>query len=785
MAAYRLKVTKVEQICLFELTNDRGLSIQARLPYPDAVEALYKKWQRIYLRYYQGLDSTPSLRGRKIASGQMSATTDWHSQLVQAETDLLIKFRQWLNNGALIEIRRTLSQSSTPFVKPSLKSTASREKDSRATDHKSTDHKQKTFKAARSNNNSVDLMITCDSASLGRLPWEMWDLGSEFSTDAAIRISRVPASVRMIADHRVVQRKARVLVILGDETGLDFDQERKALSSLSHLISVDFVGWRAGTDAIASQTTDIKQTIVNAIQASPGWDMLLFFGHSNEANSVGGQIAIAPNTALSISELKPCLRQAKSKGLKFALFNSCNGIDIANALIDIGLSQVAIMREPIHNRVAQIFLIQFLQHLSQFDDVHTALQKASQTLQAKNLKYPSAYLVPSLFRHGQASLFRLQPSGWRTRLSAVLPKTRLQYAALSLLTVLSFTAPVTQFLLSYRLLAQALYRQRLPQPKPPPPPVLLVQIDRESIRRGIPDGVENPMNRAYLADILERLNALNAQVVGMDYLLDGAQIENDAELAQAIEQAVSQESWLVFAAILEGAGEEVGVREDLASLNWAMEGYTNTPKWYLRSLAFDGNCEEKCPYAYLLALTQLAQRDPSIDITPSLQSLENLREQLLATVEEKTLGGNNKNQALQDLYTLRLSIWATVSRLWKQRWLHHVLDFSIPPEQIFTRLSAYQLLEEAESQRMTSFDTGQIVIVASGGYGEAGTDYDKDYSPLPPAIAHWHRRQADSPRYFTGGEANAYAVHHFFNAHYVIPIPDVFLLFAGALAGAN
>ena len=97
------------------------------------------------------------------------------------------------------------------------------------------------------------------------------------------------------------------------------------------------------------------------------------------------------------------------------------------------------MREPIHNRVAQTFLIQFLQSLSHLDDVHTALQKVSQSLRSEsNLTYPSAHLVPSLFRHSDAALFRLHPTDWQIASQAVSPhsslakgKHRCRYSALN------------------------------------------------------------------------------------------------------------------------------------------------------------------------------------------------------------------------------------------------------------------------------------------------------------------------------------------------------------------
>lgn len=368
---YRLKVTRVEQVCFFELTWGGGRQLSATLPYPAQLEALYQSWQRVYLNYYQS-----ALRGRAVFSGQLVAKTDWHGQLVQAEAKLLYEFHQWLRSGALFDIRSELGRRATGEAI------------------------------------GLDLLITCEPIGLGRLPWEAWEINAEFGSTQPIRIARLPINMReAISVSRPAPTAARILVILGDDTGLDFAAELNAIATLKRLATLKVIGWQPGIDSAA-----LKQSICDSIQADAGWDALLFFGHSNEANAVGGQVAIAPHTTLSIRELDPYLRQAKANGLKFALFNSCQGLDIAAALIDRGLNQVAVMREPIHNRVAQAFLIQFMRSLANFDDVHTALQKASQALRSEsNLTYPSAHLVPSLFRHSDAVLFRLWPVGWQAQ----------------------------------------------------------------------------------------------------------------------------------------------------------------------------------------------------------------------------------------------------------------------------------------------------------------------------------------------------------------------------------
>ncbi|NEP29452.1 MAG: histidine kinase, partial [Moorea sp. SIO3I6] len=143
------------------------------------------------------------------------------------------------------------------------------------------------------------------------------------------------------------------MAILGDEKGLDFEEDRKALAHLSKLADLKFIGWQPGKDS-----TSLKQEIVKEIANPRGWDILFFAGHSNETALTGGELHIAPDASLGINEIKLPLQQGIANGLKFAIFNSCNGISIAESLIALGLPQVAVMAEPIHNQVAQVFIVQ-------------------------------------------------------------------------------------------------------------------------------------------------------------------------------------------------------------------------------------------------------------------------------------------------------------------------------------------------------------------------------------------------------------------------------------------
>jgi hypothetical protein len=740
-STFYLKIQQFDNFCSFELSWGEGQNIGVTLAYPENLTALYQEWQRIYLRFYN-----TQLRGRVEQIGSFSApNVDWHAHLVQAEAQLLYEFHHWLRSAELYEIRAAIAQAT-----------------------KNSDHPY------------IDIFLTCNPLELARLPWEVWEIGTEFALDSSkIRIVRTPINRRQTVNTNAYHaRKARILVILGDESGLDFKTEKAAVSSLESLAKITFVGWQPHENV-----TELKTKIVQAIASQSGWDILFFAGHSNETNLTGGEIAIAPNVALLISEIEKPLITAKSRGLQVAIFNSCKGLSIANKLIDLGLSQVAVMREPIHNRVAGEFFLQFIQALAQYQDVHESLLAASKYLKLeKNFTYPSAYLIPSLFRHPEADLFRLQPFGIKEFFKSLKP-SRQEAIALSVLLIISLLLPVQSFLLQRRVLIQAFYRQITRQVAnvASPPPVLLVQIDEESIRKA---KISNPkpMNRQYLASLVDRLTANNARVIGIDYLLDRHQEQGDRILAKSIQTAISSPNptLFVFSAT---SNDNVWLRvlPEIASLNWSLEGEIDNYPWYMELLAHDDFQSQPWHFASLLALGHQLQQIPNAP-QPKVNSKIDFFQQISDFFKDS----NKANQTILKSRRSHLQLVTALSYSLKQSWLHPIIDFSIPPHQVYHSIPAWQLLE---NQAVTPSLQQQIVIIAPGGYNEAGIVKDGDDtfpdSQSPLAIKYWRNQEnpINKSKVFTGGQYHAYIVHHLLTQRLVIPIPDLWMIAIAILLG--
>ncbi|BBD63367.1 putative Chase2 sensor protein (plasmid) [Nostoc sp. HK-01] len=728
-STFNLKVQQFDKLCSFELSWGKGQQLGVTLAYPDNLNLKYQEWQRIYLRFYN-----TKLRGKVAEIGSFTAPpVDWHSQLVQAEAQLLSEFHHWLRSAELYEIRAEIAQA-----------------------------------ARKDNCLDVDVFLTCNPLDLARFPWEIWEIGTEFSSSSSkIRIVRTPINRRETVSNFNDRRsgKARILVILGDETGLDFQKEKQAIKFLKSLANVEFVGWQP-----QESIPELKTKIVQAITAESGWDILLFLGHSNETNLTGGEIAVAPNTALSIGEIAQPLTIAKTRGLQFALFNSCNGLSIANKLIDLGLSQVAVMREPIHNQVAGEFLLQFIKALAQYQDVHESLITAAQHLKLENsLTYPSAYLIPSLFRHPEASLFRLQPFGIRKFIRYWQP-SRQEVSVISILLVISLIVPVQTFLLQWRVWVQAVYRNMTNQSitSTSPPPVLLVQIDEGSIIKAkISD--PKPIDYKYLASLIDRLTADKAKVIGIDYLLSRHQPQSDRILAKSIQTAVNSpnHTLFVFAATRNKNKQWLQPLPEIANFNWSLEGEIEFHPWYVSLLPHDDFQTQPWNFANLLVLGQQLQQFPD---RPQLKldSKTNYFQQ----IGDFFIGDQKSQETILQSPRSRLQFVTALSYWLKQIWLHPIADFSIPPNQVYHTIPAWKILE---NQTLPQNLQQQVVIIIPGGYDEAGISQDGEDNfagaNLPPAIKYWQ----PNINLFTGGEYHAYMVHHLLNQRLVVPIPDFWI----------
>ncbi|MBE9128196.1 CHASE2 domain-containing protein [Coleofasciculus sp. LEGE 07081] len=727
---FQLTVCRLNTQCSFTLTCwSENQQLQANLEYPRELERLYEAWQCLYPKAYLSL---PRGRGEE-GGGLTPSSLDPQNQLEEAKQSLLWTFNQWLGEHALLNIREK------------IQSEASRQ---------------------TPENKGVDLLVACNSIDLVRLPWEAWDLNSE-----AIRISRTVINVEnepVSTQTNFRRGKARILVVLTDTSELSLNKDREAVRQSSKVAEVCRLKFKLGQNA-----KEFKQQFVTHLRDERGWDALIFAGHSDETPLTGGSFELAPGVTLSMSEVEEQFAQAKNQGLRVAIFNSCKGLRIAESLIKLGLSQVVVMREKIHDRVAPAFLDKFCQSLTRGKDVQEAVQDACNYFKSEKITYPSAYLIPSLFRRPfRAELFRIEPSPLKQAWRDWKP-TRREAIALSSVLLFSLMLPVQDLLLDVRTLAQAFYRHQTKQlPREASPPVRLIAIDQESINEAnetIKEFETFPMERAYLAQLVRRLSELNVRTIGIDYLLS-TQEPRQKQLSEAIESAVKQQSiWFVFAI---DNRQNKKVFSEIATPQWSLQGDLNFWRWYVE-LPTKATCSSSCPFAYLLALSHTLNQ--SLSLTglpqPNLQNRTEFQQELSDYLNTEK-GQKNAIASLKQTYS---------PFGWRS-----ILDFSIPPEQVYERMSSGEFLKSAfPGSELHQQIRQQTVVIASGGYPEAGDNFS-----LPLAVQYWRRVQNSSqpkaeelPSVFTGGEAHAYMIHHLLSQHRVTLIPSFWMVLLVALLG--
>jgi AAA ATPase domain/WD domain, G-beta repeat len=233
--------------------------------------------------------------------------------------------------------------------------------------------------ADRSEN--LRVTISTESADLRKLPFHKWSLFPEH-TEAIF--SGIEAKVMERTRH---PERIRILVILGDNTGIDIDKDRQTIA--------DYCQQDAELVVLAQPN---RENLTTTLADARGWDIIFFSGHSDTADSTG-RIYINATDSLTMNELKDVLKPAIEHRVQIAIFNSCDGLGITPVLERLNIDRLIVMREPIPDLVAQEFLKSFLKSFTQgarFDD---AVKAARQHLVGFEGQYPYASWLPIVIQN--------------------------------------------------------------------------------------------------------------------------------------------------------------------------------------------------------------------------------------------------------------------------------------------------------------------------------------------------------------------------------------------------
>ena len=259
----------------------------------------------------------------------------------QSATELLQQMKQWLESSSFRRLDLRLRESLSP-------------------------------------NESIRVLIRTQDPLLRRLPWHLWDFVERY-TKTEIALS-APVSERVeVKPAAGFDRGVRILAVLGNSKNINVQADREFLTALPD-VKVTFL------------VEPSRREICSQLWDQP-WDILFFAGHSL-TDGDRGLVYINPDESLSLEELKYGLKQAISKGLRLAIFNSCDGLGLAQSLESFHLPQMIIMREPVPDRVAQEFLKYLLTAFSSGKSLYLSVREAREQLQSMEDQFPCATWLP-------------------------------------------------------------------------------------------------------------------------------------------------------------------------------------------------------------------------------------------------------------------------------------------------------------------------------------------------------------------------------------------------------
>ncbi|MBD2101867.1 CHAT domain-containing protein [Leptolyngbya sp. FACHB-261] len=378
--------------CTFNLRTPFGVQ-HGRLKSSPELMAACAQWRALYSTYYRDVRSTT--RARRAGQGTLTTTAlpvpglstasqplpppsteaemaHQRQELQRAERRLRQQFDRWLLQSSFVPVRDLLREQLR-------------------------------------HSHSGDFTLSLELAGeLQYLPWELWNvLGPDgHSSQRLPRVSRAQPEYCQLAParRRDESQPVRILAIFGDDFGINLAGDEQALRETVYG-EIRFLSLRTLAQSSEApqplRPQDMLRAIREALCDPQGWDLLFFAGHSDASENMGGQIAIAPHTTVPFESIAEQFAVACRNGLRVAIFNSCTGVDIARSLIRLGLPQALVMREPIHNELAEVFLKEFLVHFAQGEDLHAANRRACAVLRNCEREYPSVHLIPSVFQHPQ------------------------------------------------------------------------------------------------------------------------------------------------------------------------------------------------------------------------------------------------------------------------------------------------------------------------------------------------------------------------------------------------
>jgi len=441
-------------------------------------------------------------------------------------------------------------------------------------------------------NEEIQIVIETSDNLLQKLPWHLWNFFDDYhNAEVAISTPKYEKIKPLIKNHA---NKVRILAILGNSEGIDIEQDRALLQQLPNATTVFLV-------------EPSRQEFDHWLWHKDGWDILFFAGHSqSEGNS--GRIYINQTTSLKITELKNALKYAISRGLKLAIFNSCDGLGIANQLAQWHISQIIVMREDVPDVVAQSFLKHFLTAFADNQSFYLAVRYARERLQAIEDEFPGASWLPTICQNPAT-----EPPTWNELCGKASKVAFSWFNKQSLQKVFLASFVVTSLLVGVRSQGKiqdselkAFDAMMLLRPDEGADPRLLVVTVTEADIQAQQQRQKSSLSDSALAQLLQILAKSKPKAIGLDIYRDFPVESRYPDLAASLQQ---NQDFFAICKVSEGGGNGISPPPEIPSQRIGFSDVIRDRDFIVRRhlLILTPDLKSPCKTNYSLGV-QLAKR---------------------------------------------------------------------------------------------------------------------------------------------------------------------------------
>jgi len=352
------------------------------------------------------------------------------------------------------------------------------------------------------------LLIETDDPLMQRFPWHLWNFLADYRNGevALCHSEHYPPSLSLPRRNRV-----KILAVFGNSDGIDVQIDRQLIEQYSNQAEIECL--------VEPSLQELQDALWQ------GCDLLFFAGHSSSQER--GVLRLNRQEKLTLEQLRYGLQRAIAQGLKLAIFNSCDGLGLAQQLADLNIPQVIVMREPVPDPVAHIFLKYFLISFVRGDSLYTAVREARERLQSLETQYPCATWLPVICQNPA-----IVPQTWQEWLTT--PTERVEQTPISVPRQKHFYLPLIASIAIPALVMGARWLgwlqpfelqafdqlMRLRPAEPPDQRLLIVKVTEKDLQLPEQKDRKGSLSDQALEKLLKKLLPYQPRAIALDIYRD-------------------------------------------------------------------------------------------------------------------------------------------------------------------------------------------------------------------------------------------------------------------------